>query len=139
MLALPDISFTFRTPANMKRDMDLVREILRQIEATESGKKVNLDIPNYDEDEISLHVELLIERGLIEGKAKASSDGSAHRILAYWITRMTWEGHDFLDAARNDTIWEKAKKKCLEATGGLAFSTLKACLVDLGKEAISRS
>ncbi|MDE0345338.1 MAG: DUF2513 domain-containing protein [Boseongicola sp.] len=119
--------------------MDLVREILRQTEATESGEKISLDIPNYDEEEVGLHVELLIEHGLIDGRAKASSDGSAHRILVYWINRMTWAGHDFLDAARNDTIWEKAKKKCLEATGGLAFNALKACLVDLGKEAVSRS
>ena len=123
----------------MKRNMDLVREILLRIEATEPGKAIRLDDSGYGEEEIGLHVELMIEHGLIEGKTIPSSDGPAHRILKYWIERMTWEGHDFLNAARHDSIWKKAKAKCLEATGGLAFDVLKACLTELGKEAIGRS
>ena len=122
----------------MKRNMDLVREILLQIEATEPGKAIRLDTPGNGQGEIGLHVELMIEHGLIEGRAIPSGDGAAHRILNYRIERMTWEGHDFLDAARKETIWKKAKEKCLEATGGLAFDTLKACLVELGKDAIGR-
>ena len=120
----------------MKRNMDLVRQILLQIEATESGKAIKLDLPDCGEEEVGLHVELMIEHGLIEGNVAPSHDGPAHRILTYRIKRMTWEGHDFLDAARKDTIWNKAKEKCLEATGGLAFDVLKTCLTELGKEAI---
>ena len=123
----------------MKRNMDLVRKILLQVEATEPGKEIRLDVTGYSEEEIGLHVELMIEYGLVQGKAIPSNDGPAHSILKYWIDRMTWEGHDFLDAARNDTIWKKAKEKCLETTGGLAFDVLKACLVELGKEAIGLS
>ncbi len=122
----------------MKRDMDLVREILVQIEATEPGKAIRLELPDYGEAEIGLHVELMIEHGLIEGKAIPGSDGPAHRILAYRIEKMTWEGHDFLNAARNDTIWKKSKEKCLKATGGLAFDILKVCLAEFGKEAVGR-
>lgn len=122
----------------MKLDMDLVREILLQIEATEPGKAIKLDIPNAGKEEIGLHVELMIEDGLIKGTTVPAGDGHAHRILAYRIEKMTREGHDFLDAAQNDTIWQKAKKKFLEAPGGLALDVLKAFLVELGKEAISR-
>ena len=122
----------------MKRNMDLVREILLQVEATGAGKTIKLNIADYGEEEIGLHVELMIGHGLIEGTTIPAGNGPAHRILNYRIEKMTWEGHDFLDAARNDTIWEKAKKKCLAATGGLAFDALKACLVEFGKEAISR-
>lgn len=120
----------------MKRDMDLVRKILLQIEATEAGGKVELDVPGHEDGEIGLHVELMIEHGLVEGTTISSSDGPAHRILAYHVEKMTWEGHDFLAVARNDTIWEKAKKKCLDATGGLALDVLKACLVALGEDAL---
>ncbi|MDE0174324.1 MAG: DUF2513 domain-containing protein [Defluviicoccus sp.] len=122
----------------MKRNMDLVREILLQIEATEPGKAIKLDTPGNGEEQTGLHVELMIEHGLIEGKAVPSGDGPAHRILTYRIERMTWEGHDFLDAARKESIWKKAKEKCLEATGGLAFDALKACLVELGKQAVGQ-
>lgn len=123
----------------MKRNMDLVREILLQVEASGAGKVIKLNIADHEEEEIGLHVELMIRNGLIEGRAVPSSDGPAHRILTYWIKSMTWEGHDFLEAARNDTIWKKAKKKCLEATGGLAFDVLKVSLIEFGKEAISQS
>ncbi len=121
----------------MKRNMDLVREILLQVEATEAGKQIELDIPDAGEEEIGQHVELMIGHGLIEGKTVPRGTGAAHSIAAYWINSMTWEGHDFLEAARNDTIWEKAKKKCVEATGGLALDALKTCLVEFGKEAVS--
>ncbi len=122
----------------MKRDMDLVREILLQTEATEPGKVIRLDLTGYSEAEIGLHVELMIEHGLIEGVTVPSGDGPAHRILTYRIDKMTNDGHDFLDNARNDTIWKKAKQKCLEATGELALDVLKGCLVELGKQAIGR-
>lgn len=122
----------------MKRNMDLVREILLQIEATEPGKAIKLDTPSYGDEEIGLHVELMIENGLVKGITIPSGDGSAHRILAYRIEGMTGDGQDFLDAARNDTIWKNAKEKCLETTGRLAFDVLKACLVEFGKQAIGR-
>ncbi|MYJ71465.1 MAG: DUF2513 domain-containing protein [Rhodospirillaceae bacterium] len=123
----------------MKRNMDLAREILLRIEATEPRDAPKLDIPGFEEEEIGLHVELVIEHGFVKGITIPRGDGRAHTIAAYRIEGLTWEGHDFLDAARKETIWKKAKEKCLEATGGLAFDALKACLVELGKEAISRS
>ena len=122
----------------MKRNMDFVREILLQIESTEPGETIEFDIPDAGEEEIGLHVELMIEGGLIKGTVVPAGTGPAHRILAHSSERITWEGHNFLDAARNDTIWQKAKKKCVEATDGLPFDVLKACLVELCKEAISR-
>jgi hypothetical protein len=46
------------------------------------------------------------------------------------ILRLTWQGHDFLDAARNDTIWSKAKEKFLKPgiswTFSIVFDFLKA-------------
>lgn len=116
----------------MKRDMDLVRKILLHIEANQDGK-INLDIPDYSRDEIYLHVELMKEKGLVEAIIQPSPDGRERRILACVVKRLTWEGHDFLDAARNDTLWEKAKKLCKEKTGGLAFDLLKECLFRLAK------
>ena len=122
----------------MKRNMDLVREILLQIEATEPRDVPKLNISGFEEEDIGLHVELVIEHGLVNGITIPSGDGRAHRIAAYRIEGLTWEGHDFLDAARNDTIWKKAKEKCLATTGGLAFDVLKACLVEFGKQAIGQ-
>ncbi|MGO8839441.1 MAG: DUF2513 domain-containing protein [Limisphaerales bacterium] len=38
--------------------------------------------------------------------------------------RLTWAGHDFLDAARNDTIWNKAKDEFLKPGISWTFSIL---------------
>ncbi|MDE0032269.1 MAG: DUF2513 domain-containing protein [Deltaproteobacteria bacterium] len=122
----------------MKLNTDLIREILLQTEATEPGKPIKPDIPGYGEEEIGLHVEPMIKHGLIEGLTVPNGSGSVHRILAYRIDGITLEGQNFLNDARNDTNWKKAKEKCLEATGGVALDLLKACLAELAKQTIGR-
>ena len=112
----------------MKRDMDLVREILI---AVEEGKFDDLE---YDRDQINLHVELMKEHGLVDADITSSSDSIEHRILACSVKCLTWKGHDFLEEARNKSIWEQAKKKCLETTGGLAIELLRGCLVYVAKQ-----
>lgn len=120
----------------MKRDMDLVRKILLHIEANQDGK-INLDIPDYSRDEIYLHVQLMKEGGLVEASIVPNPDGREHRILACVVRKLTWEGHDFLDAARDDTLWEQAKKLYKEKAGGLVFDSLKECLLRLAKSSLA--
>ena len=83
----------------MKRDMDLVRKILFHIEASEDGN-INLDIPKHSQDVIYRHVELMKDKGLVDATIVPSSDGPEYEILDCEVRRLTWEGHDFLDAAR---------------------------------------
>jgi hypothetical protein len=47
---------------------------------------------------------------------------------------LTWEGHDFLDAARSETIWKKVMNKVKDSTGTVAFEVLKALLIAASKE-----
>ena len=49
---------------------------------------------------------------------------------------LTWHGHDFLDAARDDKRWEKAKSIALKKAGTVTFDILKQVLVSLIKGAI---
>jgi hypothetical protein len=46
---------------------------------------------------------------------------------------LTWEGHDFIDAARNDTTWSDAMEKVKSARGSLSFALLKQLLESLLK------
>lgn len=129
----------------MKRNMDLVREILLRVEAAEGGTVALNDLPaEHDEADIGRHTELmicrsqdLIEHDLLEETVVPSGSGLEHRVLAFDIRRMTWEEHDFLDAARNETIWIRAQRLCREMTGGLAFDLLKMCLLETAREAIA--
>lgn len=114
----------------MKRDMDLAREILRWIEQQEIPKLPILKIDGYSDEVISYHVMLLHEAGLIEAM------NASARVQEWRPKRLTWNGHEFLDASRNDTLWNKAKELTLSATGGVSFDVLKTLLVDLAKKAI---
>jgi len=67
----------------------------------------------------------------------AAIDMSTTGGIDWGATRLTWEGHQFLTAARSDTLWEKAKKLTLEKTGGLAFEFLKTALMKVGTDALT--
>lgn len=120
----------------MKRDIDLIREILLKVEEEPYrywDLGIELEINGYSEEGLSYHVLLLKEAGLVEARTLATP-GS--RFLTYLPQRLTWAGHEFLDASRDDTIWEKAKSRLLEKSGGLAFDVLKALLIELGRQAV---
>jgi hypothetical protein len=43
--------------------------------------------------------------------------------------RLTWEGHEFLAAARDESIWKKAKAKVTAAAGDVPIAILKELLM----------
>ena len=97
----------------MKRDLDLIREILLYVEKNCDGQNA----PNFRESDlyksngvnvIFEHVTLAIERGLLEAD---------HYSNGWHLKRLTWDGHDFLANASVPEVWGTAKK----IAGGLAF------------------
>ena len=100
----------------MKRDMDLIRLLLLQIEGEEQP-----ELQKYDQPTRVEHATLLIEEGLAEGLVQRD-----HRNVPIGtvIQRLTWKGHDFLDAARDNTIWNKAKEKVFKPGASWTFGIL---------------
>ena len=84
--------------------MDLVREILLDIESAE-GRYEDVDLPDYSEDVVNYHLDLLISAGIVNGDMKWTAGGGGFAI----VKGLSWYGHDFLDAIRNDSIWAKTK------------------------------
>ena len=116
----------------MKRDMDLARWILEEIEASPfDGGGAELDFTHVADDAIQYHLLLLTEAGLIETIDVSSMDG-----VRFIPMRLTWTGHEFLEAARNETLWQRAKSTVQSKTGGLAFDVLLAVLKDQAKRAV---
>lgn len=76
-------------------------------------------------------MKLLAEAGLIE-----VIDAGSASSLYFFANSLTWQGHEFLDAARDDTRWERAKKTALEKGGAMTFELLKAILVRLMTDAV---
>ena len=116
----------------MKRDMDLVRKILFAIEgAPYAMLGIDLKLDGYSTEDVQFHLELLDEANLL--RMAPESYRSAQELPK--PMRLTWEGCEFLDAARNDDIWHKAKQALLPI-GGFAFEILKPLLVDLVKQQV---
>lgn len=89
----------------MKRDLDLVRSILLDIEAGEAGQPINsFTFDGKTESEISEHVAILTEAGYLDASIVEDGMGMPH---AFVVRRLTWSGHEFLANAKNDTVWEK--------------------------------
>ena len=111
----------------MKRDMDLVRLILLEIEQSSEDPRsqIRLQCSGYDSAEVSYHVMILHEAGLIEAYHLSTMANSI-----WYPKRLTWSGHEFLDAARNDSIWNKAKEKAKS----MNFELLKELLLAMTRQ-----
>lgn len=105
----------------MKRDMDIIRKILLNVEADkyQLGEGIHLDgVP----DEIcGHHAALIFDAGLADGRL-IRTDG--YGIVGATIERLTSAGHDFCDGIRHDTIWNKAKEHILKPGASLGLPVL---------------
>lgn len=103
--------------------MDLIRLLLFEVE-----DEKEVDLSNYTEEEIVYNKALLIRKKFCRGSVAKDSHG---KVDAAHIISLEWEGHYFLDAARDNKIWEKVKKKIIST--GTAF-TISIILEMLKKE-----
>lgn len=110
----------------MKRDMDLIRKILVVIETTPPSKIPIIE--GYTSEQIGYHVYLMMQAGLVEG-VEITSQVDQYPIAI--PTQLTWEGHDFLDACRNESVWNKAKETLKSIGGDVPLTVVKALLVDI--------
>jgi hypothetical protein len=90
----------------MKRDMSLIRAILLLIDKGNDNVFNKIEVPNYTQRQIDYHLYLMDDAGMI---------GGTERPLY-----LTWEGHNFLDAARDDEKWERVKE-VIQKVGGAPF------------------
>ena len=112
----------------VKRDMDLVRKILLDVEESDEWRHSAVTIEGLDDEMVSYHVKLLHQAGLIEAVDKTSLG-----TLCWHPTTLTWDGHEFLDAARDESRWGTAKNTLLSKVGVLSFDLLKETHNQLAK------
>ena len=114
----------------MKRDWELCREILLQTEENSdpSGMAIYLEIEGYSDVEIGYNTYLLGDAGLLE---VADGFRTMHAPWRYMPLNLTWEGHEFLDAARNESVWKKALETIGEKGIPVTFELLKLALPEV--------
>lgn len=106
----------------MKRDWDVIREVLLEIESLNSAKieRIEYEVANDDTSK-SENAFLLWQAGFIQGVNCSTSDGNA--VIAQ---DLTWKGHELLDTIRVKTVLERIKKAALEKGIPLTFDSILA-------------
>ena len=114
----------------MKLDMDLVRKMLLAVESNTHGFAPKIEIEGYTEEQIGYHAVLLGEAGLVVTNDFTSFGDKSPNAE---IIRLTWAGHEFIDAARENIIWEQAKEK-ISQIGSATIPVWTAVLTEIIKK-----
>lgn len=98
----------------MKRDNDLLRELLFEFEGSE---RVYLVFPDYAQKDETYafrhyHVQLLCDKGFLSREGKSGY-------------RLTSAGHDFIEAIRDNGIWQKTKDTVAQNGGSATLDIIK--------------
>lgn len=118
----------------MKRDMDLIRSILLDVEERKPAYE-SWDPKSFFEDKdaavVAEHMNLLISEGYLTGTVDYTPQSDS---CFFSAIDLTWKGHEFLSLSREKHVWKVAKDKILDA--GLAFSMplLMECLKNVAKK-----
>ena len=100
----------------MKRDMELVRDLLLIIEENNGDKELSLP-SEWDSEVVAYHLKILDQAGYIQNKTKWAGN------KPLWIyASLNWQGHDFIESVRDDSIWNKTKEGI--KTKGLEFGSV---------------
>ncbi len=112
----------------MKRNLDTVRKLLELADAQPAGQPLITLSGSFENTPVEVveHIQLMIDAGLIEGEAY--TDPKMERGGIFVISNLTWAGHDFLNASRNDDVWNTTKSRIAKAgswTFGLVLEVRK--------------
>ena len=114
----------------MQRDMDLIREILLEVEKKPASERwVARPLLEYSKEDVVAHVMLAIDAQLVAGAVISSFAANVFRIKN--------DGYDFLEAAKDDRLWEDAKKRLRAAGVPMSISAMKAMIHTLVLEMIT--
>ena len=116
--------------AVMKRDIDLCRQLLLDIEARGADCSVSIlrSGPNHENEErVRYHLRLLIDAGLLKEIERAANGVPC--------VRLTDAGHELVELTRSEGRWRDVKWACQERSGGLSLQVIRGLLLRAAVEA----
>ena len=119
----------------MRRDPDLIRKLLFHFEEKLDYTAERCPpIEGFSELDIMYHMLLLAQAGFLDHQPEWTE--SRDRIVRVLGFGLTWNGHEFLEAARDDTVWQKAKARVAEKIAGMPFDAMLALLLEIAKRRV---
>jgi len=91
----------------MKRDMDVVRKVLKAIQDKPNVDPEQISVEGIDDFTTAYHVALLFDAGYIDGYRRDYID----EMRQVAVRGLTWAGHEFAGAILTDqSTWERLKQ-----------------------------
>lgn len=121
----------------MKLNFDCVRDLMlaaEDIPYNENPTMIyflkNSRLSQYSPDDIYYSMEKIVEAGFVKLRRVKTLSGPFDGIFI----GITWEGHQFLDSIRSDTVWEKAKEKVKKTIGSTSLQVLSSVAVSIASK-----
>jgi hypothetical protein len=105
----------------MKRDMDLIRQIALETAEMPYGYALH-SLDDVSSEDFGQHVIWMQQAGLIDAVVEEfmANDPPKARVL-----RLTWDGCEFVDAIKDDTLWKRAKETVIKPSASFTFGILR--------------
>jgi hypothetical protein len=116
----------------VKRDLELIRKMVLAIEDA-PGWAPDLKFEGYTDTQVGYHAYLLLDAGLARGEPIFEMGSEAP---GGFINNLSWAGHEFADAARDETRWRKAMGVVQDKGGTVTIGVLTQLLVALMRGAL---
>jgi hypothetical protein len=116
----------------MTRDMELIKRILLEIEARKDLKPAPVIMEEIAPDILGRHIELIHEAGLLDATVLHPAANMVPDII---IRDLSWEGHEFVAALKNNSVWSKITNSfSASELAVLPITVLKDVCISLLKE-----
>ena len=140
----------------MKRDLDLIRGILMEVEelaprgyvrfinaTAEERRARNAALVLGPERDIEFcdpvrfhHARLLWDSGYVREHDLSGARKHGSIVDELYLSKLTMEGYDFLDSIRDKTVWSKTKEQLKVVGGSAPIEVVKAVAVEMAKKVI---
>ena len=118
------------------------------LEAFESSEEPIIDIYelekkgfSYNKDVFIFHIQILVDKNLVQSE---NGDGLGFNRNSDWTVRwnviplrLTAEGHDFLEAIRNNEVWDSIKSEFKDASLGTLLRVSKELIEGYTKKKVT--
>lgn len=128
---------------DMQRNWDVIRAMLNAIEAHprfhpsapfEPSSLTTVFDGQLSVEVTSYHLTLLNEAGLLHTVRRDHSN-SVRTLNGHFqwgvgdVLGLSWEGHEFLDTIRDDTVWSRTKAKLIQGGAAFTYDLIKSVAV----------
>lgn len=110
----------------MKRDNDLIRKLMLELEVANRVVTADLEVDGYERNQIAYHLSLIVKTNLADGNVSYYMGNEDPTVPgAVMALRLTPAGHDFIDTIRDDRVWSKTKETVAKVGGSVSVDLLK--------------